>query len=189
MPGEGLKARIGGGLLELVQGDITKQKVDALVNAANSSLAGGGGVDGAIHRVGGPGIMEACVKIGGCPTGQAVATTAGRLQASHVIHAVGPVWRGGLSNEPALLASAYRAAFHLAADLKLARVAAPSLSTGAYGYPLHQAASIAVAEGARALNERPELTLIRFVLFDAAALSAFRDALAEEVRVSGWRMA
>ena len=177
MPGEGL--------LELVQGDITRQDVDALVNAANSALAGGGGVDGAIHRAGGPAIMEACRAIGGCPTGQAVATTAGRLQASHVIHAVGPVWRGGLSNEPALLASAYRAAFHLAADLKLARVAAPSLSTGAYGYPIHQAAPIAVREAARALNERAELMLIRFVLFDERALSSFRTALAEEVEAQG----
>jgi O-acetyl-ADP-ribose deacetylase (regulator of RNase III) len=102
-----------------------------------------------------------------------------------VIHAVGPVWRGGLSGEPALLASAYRSAFLLAAGLKAARVAAPSLSTGAYGYPLHQAAPIAVAEAARALNERAELALIRFVLFDHAALSAFRVALAGEVRISG----
>jgi len=184
-----VKARIGDALLELVQGDITRQDVDALVNAANSALAGGGGVDGAIHRAGGPGIMEACIKIGGCPTGQAVATGAGRLQATHVIHAVGPVWRGGLSNEPALLAPAYRAPFHLAADLKLARVAAPSLSTGAYGYPLHQAAPIAVSVAARALKERTELTLIRFVLFDEAALSVFRGALADEVESSGWRMA
>ncbi len=165
-----ITAQIGGSTIELVQGDITRQEVDAIVNAANPELSGGGGVDGAIHRAGGPEIMAECRSIGGCPTGQAVATTAGRLRAKKVIHAVGPVYKDGRTGEPALLAAAYEASFKLASELGLRSIALPSLSTGAYGYPMEKAARIALGGAVDWLGKHPEIELIRFVLFSEDAL-------------------
>ncbi len=176
------RAAFGEGLLELVEGDITRVVADAIVNAANSGLRGGGGVDGAIHRAGGPAIMEACRAIGGCATGDAVATTAGALPARWVVHAVGPVWQGGSFGEPAALASAYRRAFEVADGLGAGSVAFPSLSTGAYGYPLQAAAPVAVRTVAAALANRPaHVRRATFVLFERRTLDAFARALAEAV--------
>src|SRR5438093_9837213 len=134
----------GSSRLELVEGDITRQDTEGIVNAANSSLVGGGGVDGAIHRTGGPTIMEECRKIGGCPTGEARITGAGRLAAKKVIHTVGPIYRDGRHGEPGLLASAYRSSLELASESGLKSVAFPSISTGAYGYPMDEAARVAL---------------------------------------------
>lgn len=130
--------------VKLLQGDITKLKVDAIVNAANSSLLGGGGVDGAIHRMGGPAILEECKVIGWCDTGQAVITTAGNLQAKHVIHAVGPIWRGGDSNEEGLLHSCYVNSLKIAEEYNIKTIAFPNISTGIYGFPKQRAAEIAI---------------------------------------------
>jgi O-acetyl-ADP-ribose deacetylase (regulator of RNase III) len=162
-------------VIEAVRGDITEQQVDAIVNAANESLLGGGGVDGAIHRAGGPEILAECRRLGGCATGDAKATTAGRLAARHVIHTVGPVWRGGEAGEPELLASCHRRALELAAELGCRSVAFPAISTGVYGYPVELAAPVAVASVREALREPVEL--IRFVLFSDGHLSAFERAL------------
>ena len=171
---------IDGARLELVQGDITRQDTDAIVNAANSGLRGGGGVDGAIHRAGGPAIMAECRRIGGCPTGSAVITTGGELPARHVIHAVGPVWRGGQSGEQKLLAGAYRSSLEVAVDSGLRSVAFPSISTGAYGYPIGQAARTALAEVADFLRRNPgRLELVRFVLFTAGDFEVYGAALEE----------
>ncbi len=178
--------------IELVQGDITTQEVDAVVNAANSSLLGGGGVDGAIHAAGGPQILQACRELrattlpDGLPTGQAVATTAGRLPARWVIHTVGPVYR----REPAaaaLLARAYRESLRVADELAAASVAFPSISTGAYGYPLEEAAPIAVRAVREAGRAGSAVQLVRFVLYGPAAHDAFTRALADrgEVRRRG----
>ena len=165
-------------MVELVQGDITEQGTDAIVNAANSGLAGGGGVDGAIHRAGGPRIMEECRKIDGCPTGEARITSGGNLEARHVIHAVGPIYRDGVSGEEQLLASAYRNSLRLAVENGLRSVAFPSLSTGAYRYPLRDAADVALRTVGEFLqNERHGLELVRFVLFDRRALEEFEGAL------------
>ena len=168
--------------LELVLGDITQQQVDAIVNAANSQLAGGGGVDGAIHRAGGPSIMEETRRRypDGCPTGSAVITAAGNLRAKYVIHAVGPVWSGGARGEEDLLASAYRTSLDLVAEHNCQSVALPALSTGAYRYPLGAASQTAVrvaADFLRELNEDQPLKTIRFVLFSDEALNAFQLAL------------
>jgi O-acetyl-ADP-ribose deacetylase len=162
-------------VIEAVRGDITEQEVDAIVNAANSSLLGGGGVDGAIHRAGGPEILAECRQLGGCDTGDAKATTAGRLPALHVIHTVGPVWRGGDAGEAELLASCHRRALELAAELGCTSVAFPAVSTGVYGYPVELAAPIAVAAVRQAM--RPPVEHVRFVLFSDAHLEAFRAAL------------
>ncbi len=163
----------------LVQGDITDQETDAIVNAANARLAGGGGVDGAIHRAGGPRIMEECRRIGGCPTGEARITTGGDLRARHVIHAVGPVYRDGSSGEERLLASAYRSSLRLAVENGIKSVAFPSLSTGAYGYPLADAANVALRTVTEFLqNEQHGLDLVRFVLFDRRSLEGFESAIA-----------
>lgn len=174
-------ATINGRALEFVLGDITQQDVDAIVNAANSRLAGGGGVDGAIHRAGGPSIMEETRRRypDGCPTGSAVITAAGNLGAKYVIHAVGPVWTGGNRGEDALLASAYRSSLDLAAANDCRSIAMPALSTGAYRYPIHAAANIAVQTAAdflRELSDDQPLKLIRFVLFSSEALHAFEAA-------------
>ncbi len=173
-----MRAEFGGAVLELVQGDITQQATDAIVNAANSGLAGGGGVDGAIHRAGGPKIMEECRKIGGCPTGEARITTGGNLEARYVIHAVGPVYRDGVSGEDRLLASAYRSSLRLAVENGLRSVAFPSLSTGAYHYPLRDAADVALSTVVGFLqNERHGLELVRFVLFDGRTQEEYERVL------------
>ncbi len=166
--------------IELVEGDISFQPVETIVNAANSRLAGGGGVDGAIHRQGGPKIMrdtDARYRQG-CPTGSAVISCAGQLAAKHVIHAVGPVWSGGHRGEAELLAAAYRRSFELAAEHGCRSIALPALSTGAYRYPMDQAARIALATAIEFLRRHDRPELIRFVLFDAAAHRAFAAALA-----------
>ncbi len=171
---------IGECALELTQGDITQQDTDAIVNAANSALAGGGGVDGAIHRAGGPAIMAECRRIGGCPTGGAVITTGGNLRARRVIHAVGPRWQGGSGGEPKLLAGAYESSLRLAVDNGLRTVAFPSIGTGAYGYPIEEAARVALGAVAGFLRANPgRLDLVRFVLFSAHDLEVYRKALAE----------
>jgi O-acetyl-ADP-ribose deacetylase (regulator of RNase III) len=175
-----MQRTIGTHVLELVQGDITQQQVDAVVNAANSRLAGGGGVDGAIHRRGGPAIMEETRRRypQGCPTGSAVISTAGELPARYVIHAVGPRWHGGRSAEAEQLASAYRTALELAAEHGCRSVALPALSTGAYGYPMDQAARVALQTVIEFLRDRAGPPLqVRFVLFDQAAYDAFAAAL------------
>ena len=139
-----MKVRVGNVDIELLRGDITEESSDAVVNAANSALAGGGGVDGAIHRAGGEAIMRECGKIGGCPTGSAVITTGGRLKAKYVIHAVGPIYEDGLKGEPELLASAWASSLRLALDKGIKTISFPSISTGAYGYPIEDAAGIAI---------------------------------------------
>ncbi|MCY4115190.1 MAG: O-acetyl-ADP-ribose deacetylase [Chloroflexi bacterium] len=166
----------GGTTVACVRGDITEQEVDAIVNAANAQLAGGGGVDGAIHRAGGRSIMAECRAIGGCPTGQAVRTGAGDLPAEHVIHAVGPIWRGGEHGEPDLLASAYQSSLEAAAQSGARTIAFPSISTGAYGYPKASAAAIAMASVA-AHAPMLEFAEVRFVLFSDADLQVYRQAL------------
>jgi O-acetyl-ADP-ribose deacetylase (regulator of RNase III) len=166
-------------IIELHQGDITQQSVDAIVNAANSRLMGGGGVDGAIHRRGGPTIMaETDQKYpDGCPTGSAVISGAGDLDAKYVIHAVGPVWSGGNRNEAELLADAYRRCLELAAEHDCRSLAFPSLSTGAYRYPFPQAARIAISTAIEFLRKNDKPQLVRFILFDAAAYRLFSDTL------------
>ena len=167
--------------ITLVQGDITKEKVDAITNAANEQLAGGGGVDGAIHRAGGPKIMEECDEIrakqGGCPTGQAVITTGGNLAARYVIHTAGPIWHGGNANEPELLASCYRESLALALRHGLGTVAFPSISTGIYGYPIHEATVIALNAVKEFVETHQGIKEVRFVLFDDATYRCFKNAL------------
>ena len=176
--GTGVRVEFGGAVVELVQGDITDQGTDAIVNAANSGLAGGGGVDGAIHRAGGPRIMEECRMIGGCPTGEARITSGGNLKARHVIHAVGPVYRDGLSGEENQLANAYRNSLRLAVGNGLRSIAFPSLSTGVYSYPIREAAEIALRTVAEFLqNERHGLELVRFVLFDGHTMGEFQRTM------------
>ena len=173
--------RIGSAELRLERGDITVADVDAIVNAANSGLLGGGGVDGAIHRAGGPQILEECraivARIGRLPAGQAVVTTAGRMPARHVIHTVGPVWRGGAEGEEETLASAYAQSLRAAVEIGLTSVAFPSISTGAYGYPLAEAALVALRTVAAFLAEPTSLREVRFVLFDDRTFSAYAEAL------------
>src|ERR1700759_150040 len=156
--------------IELIQGDITAQSVDAIVNAANSSLLGGGGVDGAIHRAGGPAILDECRALGGCGTGDAKGPGAGDLPARWVIHTVGPVWRGGGHGEPELLASCHHRSLEVARELGARTIAFPAISTGAFGYPVDLAAQVAVAA-----VRGHDLELFRFVLFDDATLEAYRN--------------
>ena len=160
-------------------GDITKLKVDAIVNAANSSLLGGGGVDGAIHRAAGPELLAECRTLNGCPTGQAKATKGYRLPARYVIHTVGPVWHGGGRGEPELLTSCYRNSLAIALELGCRTVAFPAISTGVYRYPPEQAAEIAVHTVEQFQKEHPEGLEVIFVCFDEAAQSAYRRLLGE----------
>jgi O-acetyl-ADP-ribose deacetylase len=167
---------INGVTLALLQGDIVKVQADAIVNAANAGLAGGGGVDGAIHRAGGPSIMEECRKIGGCPTGSAVATTAGSLQAKYVFHAVGPVYYGR-DEDKRLLKGAYQSCLDLAEQYGLETLAFPSISTGIYGYPLELAAPIALRTVIEHIKKPTCLKQVTFVLFGNRAYQAFEQAL------------
>lgn len=163
---------------EAVRADITTLAVDAIVNAANSSLLGGGGVDGAIHRAAGPELLAECRTLGGCATGDAKITRGYRLPAKHVIHAVGPVWHGGTRGEPDLLASCYRRSLELAVAHGLRTIAFPAISCGVYGYPVERAAPLAVGECAAFVAQHPQIEKVVFALFDARTLAAFEAALA-----------
>jgi len=168
-------------MIALIQGDITKTAADAIVNAANTSLLGGGGVDGAIHRAGGKEILEECIRIrnrqGGCPVGEAVITTAGKLPARFVIHTVGPVWNGGNSNEEALLASAYRNSLQLAAEHGVQHIAFPNISTGIYHFPKEKAANIAVSTVRQFLAATTMITKVTFVCFDEENYTIYKNLL------------
>jgi len=176
-----VKVTVNRTTLSTVQGDITQQATDAIVNAANSGLMGGGGVDGAIHRAGGPAILEECKRIraerGRLPAGQAVVTTGGRLKARHVIHTVGPVWRGGGQGEADLLASAYRESLKMASGQKLKSIAFPAISTGAYGYPVGPATKIALRAIIDFAEHDDSLADVVFVLFDSATYRVYTDTL------------
>jgi O-acetyl-ADP-ribose deacetylase (regulator of RNase III) len=179
---EVLRIAIGGDRFLVIAGpgDITVEQTDAIVNAANSSLLGGGGVDGAIHRAGGPAILEACKqiveRIGQLPAGQAIATSAGRLTARYVIHTVGPFWSGGKRGEPETLANCHRESIRIADELQLASIAFPAISTGAYRYPVDQASQIAVSSAAKALEKAAYVREVRFVLFDARTLEHYAQS-------------
>jgi O-acetyl-ADP-ribose deacetylase (regulator of RNase III) len=164
--------------IEVLQGDITQQRVDAVVNAANTSLLGGGGVDGAIHRAAGPSLLEECRTLGGCPTGEARITGGYRLPAKHVIHTVGPVWHGGTRGEPDLLRSCYLRCLDLAASHSLRSIAFPSISTGAYRFPIEQAARIAVDTVRECLQRPSSLDLVRFVCFSESDRTVYERLLA-----------
>ena len=174
-----MKVTVHQSILEIVQGDITQQDTEAIGNAANSALAGGGGVDGAIHRAGGPTLMsELKVKYKGCPTGSAVITSGGNLKAKHVIHAVGPRYSGS-PKDAELLSSAYRKSLELCSQNKISSIAFPSISTGIYGYPVEEASKIALKTVVDYLEDHPEIKLVRFVLFDSKTLSVYQEALKE----------
>ena len=161
--------------IEIMRGDITQMAVDAIVNAANKTLLGGGGVDGAIHRAAGPELLEECRALNGCPTGEARITKGYRLPARHVIHTVGPVWHGGAKGEPELLASCYRNSFALAHDNGLTSIAFPAISCGVYGYPLDKACAIALSETKAALERYPGITKVVFALFGDEALHVYHE--------------
>ena len=166
------------GIIEIVQGDITKQHVDAIVNAANKSLLGGGGVDGAIHRAAGPDLLKECRTLNGCDTGKAKITGGYNLPAKYVIHTPGPVWHGGKSNEPALLASCYRSCLELASEYGCKTVDFPSISTGVYHFPLEKASVIAISTIKEYLDAHPEIERVRMVCFDEKTKSYYDKALA-----------
>ncbi|HTZ00341.1 MAG TPA: O-acetyl-ADP-ribose deacetylase [Rhodocyclaceae bacterium] len=170
--------------LKIVVGDITRLAVDAIVNAANESLLGGGGVDGAIHRAAGPELLACCRTLGGCPTGRAKITPGFRLSARHVIHTVGPVWQGGTRGEEGLLISCYRECFALAARHGVARIAFPAISCGVFGYPWAEAARVAVRESLAVLATSPSLAEVSLVAFGEEMAAAYRQALAESLRAS-----
>jgi O-acetyl-ADP-ribose deacetylase (regulator of RNase III) len=174
-----MKITVNQSTLEIVQGDITQEEMEAIGNAANSALAGGGGVDGAIHRAGGSSIMsELKAKYEGCPTGSAVITSGGKLKAKYVIHAVGPRYSGTF-RDAELLASAYRKSLELCSQNKISSVAFPSISTGIYGYPLEEASRIALKTVRDYLTNHPEIRLVRFVLFDSSTYRAYEEAMRE----------
>ncbi|WP_449243810.1 O-acetyl-ADP-ribose deacetylase [Desulfobacca acetoxidans] len=180
-----MQVKINRGMLELVEGDITRQDTEAIVNAANEQLRVGGGVDGAINRAGGPKIQEEAREIGYCPTGQAVITTGGDLKATYVIHTAGPIYKNGLAGEPELLASCYRECLKLASARGIKSLAFPSISTGVYGYPLGKAAQVALGAVKAFMEEHPEIELVRFVLFGQQAFEAYAAVLQELFPVSG----
>lgn len=174
-----MQIQINESQIELVRGDITQQDTDAIVNAANESLLGGGGVDGAIHRAAGPELLAECRTLGGCATGDAKITRGYRLKARHVIHTVGPIYRDGKHNEPQLLASAYRRSLELARENNLASIAFPAISTGIYGYPRTEAAHIALRTIVEFLKTHAAPKLVRMVLFDAETLNVHERVLQE----------
>ena len=163
--------------IKVIKGDITKMHVDAIVNAANSELKGGGGVDGAIHKAGGPAIMEECRKLGGCPTGEAVITTAGNLQAKYVIHTVGPIWFGGNKNEEKLLANAYYNSLNRAIENGLKSIAFPNISTGVYGFPKDLASSIAIESTRKFIDSKKSSIKVTFVCFDDENYNLYKKVL------------
>ena len=176
-----MKVTIHQSTIEVVQGDITQQDIEAIGNAANSALAGGGGVDGAIHRAGGPTLMsELRAKYKGCPTGSAVITGGGNLKAKYVIHAVGPRYSGS-PKDPELLSGAYQKSLELCTQNKISSIAFSSISTGIYGYPVEEASRIALKTVASYLKDHPEIKLVRFVLFDSNTFNIYKDALKETV--------
>ncbi len=172
-----MEHRMKRSLLSLKEGDITRETTDAIVNAANSSLRGGGGVDGAIHRAGGPRILEECIAIGGCATGEAVITSGGNLKARYVIHTVGPVWHGGNRDENSLLSSCYTRSLERALEKGIKTVSFPSISTGAYGYPIHLAAPVALNAIRAFFEAHDEIERVQMVLFDSDTYGAYQSAL------------
>ncbi len=167
-------------MIEIIQGDITQQDVDAIVNAANNTLLGGGGVDGAVHRSAGPALLEECRTLGGCPTGEARITRGYDLRAKHVIHTVGPVWHGGTRNEPESLANCYRNSLELAAKHGVRSIAFPSISTGVYGYPIGKASKIAVTTVRKWLKDPGPIELVRFVCFNGGDFETYQRRVKRE---------
>jgi len=193
MENQAIEVTVNQAKLRIIQGDITQQATDAIVNAANPGLMGGSGVDGAIHRAGGPAILEECKQIvarqGRLPTGKAVMTTGGNLKAKYVIHTVGPIWHGGNKGEPDLLASAYQQSLKIAAENNLNSVSFPSISTGAYGYPVNQASEVALDAVITFLtHSTASLREVVFVLFDSRTLGVYSSALREIAGKRGWHL-
>jgi len=179
-----METKVGKATIELLQGDITDQDTDAIVNAANRTLLGGGGVDGAIHRAAGPQLLAECRALAGCETGDAKITKGYNLKARHVIHTVGPVYHSAGKRAPELLASCYRRSLEVASAHKLKSIAFPSISTGAYGYPLEEAAPIALKTAMDYLKRHPDIQLVRFVLFGQDAYRAYEKALKDLVKIN-----